>query len=247
MSGIRDVTDQVPLNRIERRKIEFQDKITQAALKLFEERGVNDTSVASIIKEADIAHKTFFNHFPTKDHLLQHIVSTNSDYAYSVIKDAFKRYSDPRKRIEYCLIKIAKALEALHPHYRELINFYLIGSVSASDLRNSQKEKFSEVVNQILTDAKEQNLLRAEFSVETLTDVVVGIYVSTLFNWSVEEEFPLIPKIKKAIKFINASVFVEGERSAEPPKMFGYSNAATFSAWPNDSRVAIAVVRSNLE
>lgn len=203
------MTGTEPLNRIERRKIEFKDKITLAALKLFEEQGIAATSVASIIKEADIAHKTFFNHFPTKDHLLQNIVSTNSDYAYSVITEAFKRYTDPKKQIEYCFINIAKALVALHPHYKELITFYLIGSASSSDMLTTQKEKFSSVVEQILSDAKTQNMLRSGFSVETLTDIVVGIYISTLINWSVEEDFPLVPKMKKAIKFISASVFVD--------------------------------------
>ncbi len=203
------MTDSIPLNRIEKRKIEFQEKITQAALKLFEEQGVADTSVASIIKEADIAHKTFFNHFPTKDHLLEHIVSSNSEYAYSVIKEAFKRHTEPQKRIEYCFVNFAKALESLHPHYKELLSFYLMGSSGASDLRVSQKEKFSDVVNQILTEAKAQEMLRPGFNVETLTDIVVGIYVSTLFNWSVEDDFPLVTKMKKAIKFINASVFID--------------------------------------
>ena len=35
-----------PAGRIERRKTEFRDKITDAALKLFAENGVTETSVA---------------------------------------------------------------------------------------------------------------------------------------------------------------------------------------------------------
>ncbi len=202
------MTATVQLSRIERRKIEFREKITQAALTLFEAQGVADTSVASIIKEADIAHKTFFNHFPTKDHLLVHVVSTYSDRAYSVFREAFKRYTDPRSRIEYCFISIAKALDALNPHYKELLNFYLISGAGAGGLRNSQKEKFVGVVSQIMSDAKSQGMLRPGFSLETLTDMVVGICVSILLNWSVEDDFLLIPKMKKSIKFINASVFI---------------------------------------
>ena len=196
------------LNRVERRKIEFREKITQAALKLFEENGVANTSVASIIIEADIAHKTFFNHFPTKDHLLRHIVSSNSDHAYSVFTEAFKRYSSPQKKLEFCFINIAESLESLHPHYKELIIFYLIGGAGANDLRAEQKEKFSAIVNQILNDAKSQDLLRPGFSLEVFHDMVFGICVATLLNWSVEVDFPLIPKMKKAIKFINASIFI---------------------------------------
>ena len=81
-----------PINRIERRKIEFRDNITRAAMKLFEEQGIVETSVAAIIKEADIAHKTFFNHFPTKDHLLRYIAGSYSDKAYDVFRQGIAKY-----------------------------------------------------------------------------------------------------------------------------------------------------------
>lgn len=198
----------MPMSRIERRKIEFREKITAAALKLFEENGVAGTSVASIIKEADIAHKTFFNHFPTKDHLLRHIVSTYSDYAYAMFRAAFKNNTDPKKRIEYCFTAIAEALELLNPHYKELLNFYLISGAGSTDLRRSQKDKFVELVDQIMTDANSQEMLRPGFSMDTLSEMVVGICVSTLLNWSVEKDFPLVKKMKKSIQFVNESVFV---------------------------------------
>ncbi|HQQ64253.1 MAG TPA: TetR/AcrR family transcriptional regulator [Pseudomonadales bacterium] len=202
--------DTAPVSRIERRKTEFRDRITDAALKLFAENGVADTSVASIIKEADIAHKTFFNHFPTKDHLLQHIVNSHSEHAYSFFREAFKRHTDPKKRIEYCLMSIARSLEKFDPQqYKEMITFYFISSASTHEFRKTQKESFSDVINQILQDAKDKKLLRPGFTVETLSEIVVGICVSTLLNWSVEDDFPIISRMKNAVKFINQSVFVE--------------------------------------
>lgn len=197
-----------PLSRIERRKIEFREKITASALKLFEEQGVADTSVVSIIKDADIAHKTFFNHFPTKDHLLLHIVTTFSDHAYDVFREEFKKTTDPKLRIEFCFTKIAQALESLNPNYKDLMNFYLISGAGSGDLRRSQKNKFVEVIDQVMRDANKQEMLRPGFSLETLSDMVVGVCVSTLLNWGVEEHYPLVEKMKKSIHFINESVFV---------------------------------------
>ena len=197
-----------PSSRIERRKIEFREKITASALKLFEEQGVADTSVVSIIKDADIAHKTFFNHFPTKDHLLLHIVTTFSDHAYDVFREEFKKTIDPKLRIEFCFTKIAQALESLNPNYKDLMNFYLISGASSGDLRRSQKDKFVEVIDQVMRDANKQKMLRPGFSLETLSDMVVGVCVSTLLNWGVEENYPLVDKMKQSIHFINESVFV---------------------------------------
>jgi len=199
----------IKTNRIERRKTEFRDKITQTALRLFEQNGVAETSIASIIKEADIAHKTFFNHFPSKDHLLQHIVSSHSHHAYTFFRDALKRSDDPKKRLEYCLVSIAKALEPLNPQrYRDLLTFYFMSNASTKEFRDEQKQNFTELVNQILRDAQEQKRLRPGFEMETLSEMIVGISVATLLSWSVEENYPIVAKMKKAVKFINESVFI---------------------------------------
>ena len=200
-----------PAGRIERRKTEFRDKITAAALKLFAENGVTETSVASIIKEADIAHKTFFNHFPTKDHLLQHIVSSHTRHAYSFFRDALKRHSDPRKQIEYCLMSVAKALEPLNAErYSELVTFYFVSSASTKEFRGEQKQNFTDLIENILQDADKKKMVRPGFDLETLGEMIVGICVSTLLNWCVESHFPIVKKMKSAVKFINQSVFIEG-------------------------------------
>ena len=108
-------------------------------------------------------------------------------------------------------MSIAKALEPFDPkHYKDLITFYFISSGSTQDFRKSQKDSFSVLINQILLEALQNKQLRAGFSLETLSEMVAGICVSTLLNWSVEDNFPIVPKMKNAVKFINKSVFVEG-------------------------------------
>jgi AcrR family transcriptional regulator len=205
------MADAAPASRIERRKTEFRDRITDAALKLFAENGVADTSVASIIIEADIAHKTFFNHFPTKDHLLQHIVSSHTRHAYSFFREALKRHTDPRKQIEYCLMSVAKALSPLNPErYRDLVTFYFVSNASTKEFRSEQKKNFYDLIESILQDAEIKKILRPGFDLETLGEMIVGICVSTLLNWCVESNFPIEKKMKSAVKFINQSVFIEG-------------------------------------
>ena len=201
------MAEAVKINRIERRRLEFRDKITNAALKLFEEQGVAETSVASIITEADIAHKTFFNHFPSKGHLLRYIASTFSGNAYDMFREGFKKHSDPRKRLEYCLINIAKTLDTVSPHYKELLNLYLISGTASGDMQRQQKEQFSAVINQIITDAEAEGQLRESCSIETYTDVTVGLCVATLLNWSLEEDFSILDKMQQVLVFLNDSLF----------------------------------------
>lgn len=204
------MSDPVAISRVTRRKTEFRDRITAAALKLFAEHGVADTSIAAIIKEADIAHKTFFNHFPTKDHLLQHIVSSYSEHAYQSFRDSFRQHKDPRKQLQFCLMAIAKKLAGMNPaRYRELLTFYFVSNTTTLQFREQQKQQFAGLVTQILQLAAERGELRTQFSIEVLTEMVVGICVATLLNWCVEENYPVVPKMKQAAGFIIASVFVE--------------------------------------
>ena len=60
-----------PLSRRERRKLEMRARILETARELFSDQGFQETRVADVCERADIAQKTFFNHFPTKLDLLR--------------------------------------------------------------------------------------------------------------------------------------------------------------------------------
>ena len=197
------------MNRIERRKMEFRDNITQAAIRLFEERGIADTSVAAIIKEADIAHKTFFNHFPTKDHLLVHVASTYSAKGYDTFRQGMAKYKDPAKRIDYIMMVTARTLEGVKPHYKELLNAYLISGSASGALQKKQKEAFSSLMSDILSEARKENKLKSGLTVDVCTDMVVGICLAMLLNWSTEDNFPIVEKMKNASQFLMQAMFID--------------------------------------
>ncbi len=56
--------------RRERHRQEIRQRLYRAALKLFAERGFLETTVEDITEAADVGKGTFFNYFPTKEHVL---------------------------------------------------------------------------------------------------------------------------------------------------------------------------------
>jgi len=56
--------------RRERRSAEIRERLFRAALQLFAERGFTETTVEDITEAADVGKGTFFNYFPSKDHIL---------------------------------------------------------------------------------------------------------------------------------------------------------------------------------
>src|SRR3989442_9348581 len=58
------------LGRRERRAAETRERLFRAALRLFEERGFSATTVEDITEVADVGKGTFFNYFPSKEHII---------------------------------------------------------------------------------------------------------------------------------------------------------------------------------
>src|SRR3978361_1818526 len=58
------------VNRAERRKAEVRERILTAAFELFLSQGVSATKIDQICERADIASRTFFNHFPTRQDMI---------------------------------------------------------------------------------------------------------------------------------------------------------------------------------
>lgn len=47
-----------------------KDRIIQTAIRLFNSNGIHTTGIDRIIAESEVAKKTFYNHFPSKNHLV---------------------------------------------------------------------------------------------------------------------------------------------------------------------------------
>ena len=56
--------------RRQRRSAETRERLFRAALDLFARKGFTETTVRDITEAADVGKGTFFNYFPSKDHIL---------------------------------------------------------------------------------------------------------------------------------------------------------------------------------
>src|SRR2546422_8324892 len=57
-------------SRRQRRSAEIRERLFRAALNLFAKKGFAETTVEDITEAADVGKGTFFNYFPSKEHIL---------------------------------------------------------------------------------------------------------------------------------------------------------------------------------
>ena len=75
------------MNRMDRRKMEVRDRILGAAFDLFLSQGVSATTIEEICERADVANRTFFNHFPTRQDMMRALAESRLLNLHDVVVD----------------------------------------------------------------------------------------------------------------------------------------------------------------
>ena len=108
-------------SRRARRKLEVRGRILAAAAELFDERGFAATKVADLCERADVAHKTFFNHFGSKQDLLRELAGESLGQLLADVEAARKQGRSTRERLERFFAVVAERVCQSGPMRRELV------------------------------------------------------------------------------------------------------------------------------
>jgi AcrR family transcriptional regulator len=71
----------------ERKKQRTREQIIDAAMRLFAERGYHATTIADIASAADVAPRTFFSYFPSKEAVVFHNVDRDLEGLATALRD----------------------------------------------------------------------------------------------------------------------------------------------------------------
>src|SRR5262249_59286306 len=108
--------------RRERRRHEIHERIIAAATRLFGRKGFADTTALEIADAADVAEKTFYNHFPTKQQLIEEIARRSLERLMQILGEARNAGTTPRERLaRFFESAAAEAETGSRPLARELI------------------------------------------------------------------------------------------------------------------------------
>lgn len=99
----------------ERKKLRTRQAIASAALRLFAERGYEETTIADIAAAADVAPRTFFSYFPSKED----VVFAEIDDRLAEVAERLRRTSGetPMETIRRSIVDVLNAVVSEHGDY----------------------------------------------------------------------------------------------------------------------------------
>jgi AcrR family transcriptional regulator len=156
-----------------------KQRITEAALRLFEENGFHAVTVDKIVQESETSKGGFYHNFKSKDELLYTIHDSFITFVLDKAKDAYERYNTPAER----LYETVKSFVMMFDMYRSHVTvFYQESLYLAPDYFQSIKNKrdqYKEMMFKVVKEGIELGEFRPELPVPITSMAIFG-----MINWT---------------------------------------------------------------
>ena len=186
--------------RRERQKQEVRGRIHQSAIQLLEEKGFEAMMVDELCEQANVARKTFYNYYSSKDELMQ-ALSQSLFYAETanMIDMALENHSSVAQRLCFVFRSIGDALSQYEALERILLQ-YTLQNISFEDGRASQQlAQVNQAFERLFAQGEEYQL---PVSKQLMTEMAVGMTFSMVLNWVNNVDYDLDSRIDELSQFL---------------------------------------------
>lgn len=185
-----------PMSRYERRRLRNRGALIDAAIELFQQRGIRGTKLEEICDLADVATRTFFNHFETREHLYRAIAQQRGQQLAALIEAQTVHSSPLGERLTQLFAQIGAYLSA-RPAYRELV-----GEMLHLGLDGGSEAARNGSLGRAALRFVEHGVARDEFSrrhsPEVLADLLLGAITTAITNWCADDDYDLNEGLEQA-------------------------------------------------
>jgi AcrR family transcriptional regulator len=178
------------LSRRERKKLAIRARLLEVAAELFDAHGFAATRVVEICERADVAQKTFFNHFTSKQELLRELARSALEQLLGDVEAARKRERTTAARLARFFAEVAERAETGGPMRRELVT-ELAHAVHAAQRGSEHARRLHDAFGALVRDGLAAGDVTRRHDPETLTQTILGAYYVLLFNYAHIDGFPV--------------------------------------------------------
>jgi AcrR family transcriptional regulator len=199
-----------PAGRRERKKARLRRRIRDEAVALFDERGFEATRVTEICARADIAEKTFFNHFPSKQHLLREIAGAALEELLARIETSRRAAGGVAGRLRDFFERLARETGRRGPMHRQLLT-EMVHAAHETGTDSEQTLRLHRAFAGLVAGP-------GALADPAPTELVMGAFYVLMFNWASLEGYPLRERALAAAELLAAALSPrEAARARRPP------------------------------
>jgi len=191
-------TNTASVDRRARKRTETHERIFRSALALFAEHGIAGTTIEQITERADVGKGTFFNYFPSKDHVFLTLGEIQLGNVEAALEDA-QQGRDPIRDI---LLRLAVSLTHEPGRSPQLLRSILIANLSGEPVREMFTRVLAqgrEMVAQILAAGQGRGEIRPEIDCAVHARIFQQMMLGTLTFWAFHPDFQAKELVTDAI------------------------------------------------
>jgi AcrR family transcriptional regulator len=191
---------QAPSSRRDRKKAEARRRLYEAAVHLFRTQGFDETTIEQITGAADTAKGTFFNYFPSKEHVL---AAYHGEMMGGILERMARLHpSSAEQAIQDALQICGAAVEADLPIGKIIVR-RMFGSEVLLSADQDSEQRFYDWFLARLREGVASGELKPDLDVEMLISLITAVLSSTTLEWvSAGQPYPLGPALHRKIHFL---------------------------------------------
>src|ERR1700740_91476 len=189
------------LGRRERRTAETRERLFRAALDLFANKGFLETTVEDITEAADVGKGTFFNYFPSKDHILLAFGDMQLGKLQEAVNTARSK-SEPMPEFLRALgVRMTQEPTRNPAIIRALLQAYL-STTRVREAMIDMQERVQALHTQMIQLGQDRGEIRSDLPAAELAQVFRQTSFGTLLVWSLYGDASLHSRIDSAFNVL---------------------------------------------
>lgn len=177
------------MNKRKLQGAETKKKIFEAARQLVMDQGIENVSVESIVKNAEVSKGAFYVHFKSKDTLIAALVNDYINIADMDYKSFFMTISDRNSILDTLILmaeKISDFIEATigSEHMRALYKAHLTKTINTTAAMSYDRELYK-LFTEVLEKGVRQGELREDIPVDSLAKHLILAIRGITFEWCI--------------------------------------------------------------
>jgi AcrR family transcriptional regulator len=184
-----------------RRSAELRERLFRAALFLFGKKGYAETTVEDITEAADVGKGTFFNYFPTKEHILMAFGEMQLGKLEAIVRDA-KQSDLPMQDVLRMLVLRMTEEPIRNP---AMVRALLQANLTAVPVRGAMlriHDRNRALLGKLIRHGQERSEIRTDLPAEEIAQVWRQTIFGTLLFWSLAGDASLTERIEQSLNIL---------------------------------------------